>query len=45
MDNFSYTFSYMMERATIMLWYCMLTAFAEKTLEAERGKGQRSNWP
>jgi hypothetical protein len=38
MDNFSYTFSYMMERATIMLWYCMLAAFAEKTLEAEREK-------
>ena len=38
MDNFSYTFSYMMEKATTMMAYCMLAAFAEKTLEAEREK-------
>ena len=38
MDNFSYTFSYMMERATNMVAYCMLAAIADKTLEAERKK-------
>ena len=31
MDNFSY----MMERATNMVAYCMLAAFIDKTLEAE----------
>lgn len=36
MDNFSYTFGYMMERATTMMAYFMLATFAEKTLEAER---------
>jgi hypothetical protein len=36
MDNFSYTLSYMMERATTMMAYFMLAAFADKTLEAER---------
>ena len=35
-DNFSYTFSYMMERATTMMAYFMLAAFIDKTLEAER---------
>jgi len=34
MDNFSY----MMERATNMVAYCMLAAFIDKTLEAERKK-------
>ena len=38
MDDFTYTFSYMMEKATHMMAYCMLAAFAEKTLEAEKGK-------
>ncbi len=38
MDNFSYTFNYMMERATNMMAYCMLAAIANKTLEAERKK-------
>jgi len=38
MDNFSYTFSYMMEKATNMFAFCMLAAFAEKTLEAEKEK-------
>ena len=38
MDNFSYTFSYMMEKATNMFAFCMLATFAEKTLEAEREK-------
>ena len=36
MDNFSYTFNYMMERATNMMVYCILAAIADKTLEAER---------
>ena len=38
MDNFSYTFNYMMERATNMVAYCFLAAIADKTLEAERKK-------
>ncbi len=38
MDNFSYMFSYVMERATTMVAYCMFAAFVEKTLEAERKK-------
>jgi len=38
MDNFSYTFSYMMEKAANMFAFCMLAAFAEKTLEAEKEK-------
>ena len=38
MDNFSYTFSYMMEKATNMFVFCMLAAFAEKTLETEKEK-------
>ena len=38
MDNFNYVFGYMMERATTMMAYCMLAAFADKTLEAERKK-------
>jgi len=38
MDDFSYTFSYMMEKATNMLAYCMLAAFAEKMLEADKEK-------
>jgi len=38
MDNFSYTFNYMMERATNMMAYYMLAAIANKTLEAERKK-------
>ena len=38
MDNFSYTFNCMMERATNMMAYCMLAAIANKTLEAERKK-------
>jgi DUF1680 family protein len=36
MDNFSYMFSYVMERATTMVVYCMFAALIEKTLEAER---------
>lgn len=36
MDNFNYVFGYMMERATTMMAYCMLTTFADKTLEADR---------
>ena len=35
MDNFNYVFGYMMERATTMMAYCMLAAFADKTLEAD----------
>ena len=38
MDNFSYTFSYMMERATTMMGYFMVAAFFDKALEAEREK-------
>ncbi len=38
MDNLGYMFSYMMERATTMLGYCMLAAIFEKTIEAERKK-------
>ena len=38
MDNLSYTFGYMMERAMTMMAYCTLAAVVEKTLEAERGK-------
>ena len=38
MDNLGYTFSYIMERATTMLGYCMLAAIFEKTLEEERKK-------
>ena len=38
MDNMSYMFGYIMERATTMLGYCMLAALFEKTLEAERKK-------
>jgi len=52
MDNWSYAFSYMMERATTMLGYCMLSVIFEKTLEAERKKVRaavgheptRDNW-
>ena len=36
MDNVSYTFSYMVERATTMVVYCIFAALIEKTLEAER---------
>ena len=38
MDNLSYTFGYMMERAMTMVAYCTLAAVVEKTLEAEREK-------
>ena len=38
MDNFSYTFGYMMERATNMVAYCMFAAVVAKPLEAERQK-------
>ncbi len=38
MDNLSYTFGYMMERAMTMMAYCTLAAVVEKTLEAEREK-------
>ncbi len=38
MDDFSYMFSYAMERATTMVVYCMFAALIEKTLEAERAK-------
>ena len=38
MDNLSYTFGYIMERATTMLGYCMLAAIFEKILEDERKK-------
>jgi len=38
MDNLGYMFGYMMEKATTMVAYCMLAAFVEKTLEAERKK-------
>ena len=36
MDNFSYAFGYMMERATTMMSYFMLAAFIDKTLEVDR---------
>ncbi len=36
MDNFSYMFSYVMERATTMVVYCIFAALIEETLEAER---------
>ena len=36
MDDFSYMFSYVMERATTMLAYCVFAALIENTLEAER---------
>ena len=36
MDDFSYMFSYVMERATTLLVYCMFAALIENTLEAER---------
>lgn len=40
MDDFGSMFSYMMERATTMVMYCMFAAFVEKALEAERKKVQ-----
>ncbi len=36
MDNLGYMFSYMMEKATTMLGYCMLATIFENTIEAER---------
>ena len=36
MDNFSYAFGYMMERATTIMSYFMLAAFIDKTLEVDR---------
>ncbi len=38
MDDLSYMFGYMMEKATTMVAYCMFAAVVEKTLEAERKK-------
>ena len=38
MDNPSYMFSYMMEKATTMMAYCMFAAVVEKALKAEREK-------
>lgn len=38
MDNFSYMFGYVMERATTMVVYCMFAALIDKTLEPEREK-------
>ena len=38
MDNFSYTFNYMMERAMTMAAYCTLAAVVAKALKAEREK-------
>ena len=38
MDNFNYTFNYMMERATTMAAYCTLAAVVAKALKAEREK-------
>ena len=38
MDNFSYMFNYVMERAMAMLTYCMFAVLIEKILEAEREK-------
>ena len=52
MDNISYMFGFMMEKATTMLAYCMLATVFEKTIEAEREKVKgalghepnRENW-
>ncbi len=38
MDNLSYMFGYMMEKATTMVACCMFAAVVEKTLESERKK-------
>jgi hypothetical protein len=38
MDDLSYMFGYMMEKATTMVAYCMFAAVVEKTLESERKK-------
>ena len=52
MDNWSYAFGYMMDRAMTMLAYCMVAVVAEKMFEAERKKVKealpheptRENW-
>ncbi len=38
MDDLSYMFGYMMEKATTMVAYCMFAAVVEKTLRSEREK-------
>ena len=38
MDNFSFMFSYVMERATTMVAYCMFAALIDKTVEPDRKK-------
>ncbi|MBI2830300.1 MAG: hypothetical protein HYX81_03985 [Chloroflexi bacterium] len=42
MDNFSYMFSYVMERATTMLAYCLFAAIIDKSLEPERKQVRRA---
>ena len=40
MDNFSYMFAYVMERATTMMVYLMFAVLIDKTLEAKRERAK-----